>query len=77
MGKQAKPGQIVRHRGTRQSGTITSVVQGIARVVWADGSESKMYAGSLHPARGGPCLVIALILLAVPTLAAGAAFYVW
>lgn len=75
--KKAKPGQHVRHQGTKQTGVITSVVRGVVRVVWADGSESKTYASSLHPAKGGPCLLIAVALLSVPALLTGAAFYVW
>lgn len=62
----AKPGQRVGHRGTPHTGVVKSVIRGIARVVWSDGSESQVHTTSLHK-KGGPCLVwaVGFLLLTV------------
>lgn len=73
MGK-AKPGQHVGHRGTKKTGVITSVVRGIARVVWSDGSESLVHTGSLYK-KGRPCLVWAFGLLMLTLTVTGGTAY--
>lgn len=66
----AKRGMKVGHRGTSKTGVVTSVLRGIARVVWSDGSESYVHTTSLHK-KGGPCLVWAFGFLMLTLTVAG------